>query len=109
MLKNLKVKHSLFIGFGITITVSLILIISSIVAMLSLSNGYNDLIDRHVRANVLITTIRLESNIAARNIRDIALIPDDPKNPQLEARTKECLANMAADIKKLLTSFLPKS
>ena len=101
MLKNLKVKHSLFIGFGITITVSLILIISSIVAMLSLSNGYNDLIDRHVRANVLITTIRLESNIAARNIRDIALIPDDPKNPQLEAKTKECLENMAADIKEL--------
>ena len=101
MLKNLKVKHSLFIGFGITITVSLILIISSIVAMLSLSNGYNNLIDRHVRANVLITTIRLESNIAARNIRDIALIPDDPKNPQLEARTLECLENMEADIAEL--------
>ena len=101
MLKNMKVKHSLFVGFGFTITVSLAIIISSIVVMLSLSNGYNDIIDRHVRANVLITTIRLESNIAARNIRDIALIPDDPKNPQLEARTKECLEKMKEDIQEL--------
>ena len=101
MLKNMKIKHSLFVGFGITIAVSLAIIISSIIAMISLSNGYNDLIDRNVRANVLITTIRLESNIAARNIRDIALIPDDPKNPQLEARTLECLKNMEDDIKEL--------
>ncbi len=101
MLKNLKVKHSLFVGFGITIGVSLILIISSIVAMLSLSNGYNDLIDHHVRANVLITTIRLESNIAARNIRDIALIPDDPKNSQLEAQALQCIENMKTNINDL--------
>ena len=101
MLKNMKVKHSLIAGFGFTIAVSLAIIISSIVVMLSLSNGYNDLIDRHVRANVLITTIRLESNIAARNIRDIALIPDDPKNPQLEAQATECLEKMKQDINEL--------
>ncbi|MBR2894173.1 MAG: methyl-accepting chemotaxis protein, partial [Oscillospiraceae bacterium] len=53
------------------------------------------------RANVLITTIRLESNIAARNIRDIALIPDDPKNPQLEAQAKSCINNMDAYLKEL--------
>ncbi|MBR2895090.1 MAG: methyl-accepting chemotaxis protein, partial [Oscillospiraceae bacterium] len=101
MLKNMKVKNSLFVGFGVTITVSLAIIISSIIAMNVLSKGYNDVIDRNVRANVLITTIRLESNIAARNIRDIALIPDDPKNPQLEAKARECLLNMENDIREL--------
>ncbi|MBR2132051.1 MAG: MCP four helix bundle domain-containing protein, partial [Oscillospiraceae bacterium] len=101
MLKNMKVKNSLIVGFGITIVVSLAIIISSIVAMNVLSNGYNDLINRHVRANILITTIRLESNIAARNIRDIALIPDDPKNPQLEAQAKSCISNMDTYLKEL--------
>ena len=105
MLKNMKVKHSLIVGFGFTIVVSLAIIISSIVVMLSLSNGYNDIIDRNVRSNVLITTIRLESNIAARNIRDIALIPDDPKNPQLEAKALECLKNMGDDITELYSIY----
>ena len=53
MLKNMKVKNSLFVGFGVTITVSLAIIISSIIAMNVLSKGYNDVIDRNVRANVL--------------------------------------------------------
>ncbi len=101
MLKNIKIKTSLPMAFGITLTLSLVLIISSIIAMQVLSSGYNDLIDTNVRANVLITTIRLESNIAARNIRDIALIPDDPKNPQLEAQANTCLSNMKSYIEEL--------
>ena len=94
MFKNMKVRKSLLLGFGTTIIISLALIISSIVVMNLLSNGYDDVIDKHIRANELITSIRLESNIAARNIRDIALIPDDPNNPALESVALECIDNM---------------
>ena len=101
MFKNMKVKHSLFVGFGITIAVSLAIIFGAIAVMQVLSSGYDDLIDTHVRSNVLITTIRLESNIAARNVRDITLLPDDPNNPKLKAQAMNCLANMATYMDEL--------
>ena len=94
MFKNMKVRKSLLLGFSTTIIISLALIISSIVVMNLLSNGYDDVINNHIKANELITSIRLESNIAARNVRDIALIPDDPNNPQLEAVALDCIENM---------------
>ncbi len=94
MFKNMKVRKSLLLGFGTTIIISLALIISSIVVMNLLSNGYDDVINNHIKANELITSIRLESNIAARNVRDIALIPDDPNNPQLEAVALDCINSM---------------
>ena len=90
----MKVRKSLLLGFSATIVISLALIISSIIVMNLLSNGYDDVINSHIRANELITSIRLESNIAARNVRDIALIPDDPNNPALESVALECIDNM---------------
>ena len=90
-LKDMKVKNALYLGFGITITVSLLIIAFSVFIMNSLSGGYNNILNRQVRANELVTTIRLDANIAARNVRDIALIPDDPNNVNLEARANEML------------------
>ena len=90
-LKNMKIKNALYLGFGITITVSLLIIAVSVFIMNSLSGGYNNILNRQVRANELVTTIRLDANIAARNVRDIALIPDDPNNVNLEARANEML------------------
>ena len=90
-LKNMKIQNALYLGFGITITVSLLIIAVSVFIMNSLSGGYNNILNRQVRANELVTTIRLDANIAARNVRDIALIPDDPNNVNLEARANEML------------------
>ena len=92
MLKNMKVKRALYLGFGITITVSLFIIAFSIFVMNSLSKDYDSILDHQVRSTELVTTIRLDANIAARNVRDIALIPDDPNNVNLKARTNEVLA-----------------
>ena len=101
----MKVRKSLLLGFGTTIIISLSLIISSIIVMNLLSDGYDNVINSHIRANELITTIRLESNIAARNVRDIALIPNDPNNPALEAVALECIDNMETMFKELEQVF----
>ena len=100
-LKDMKVKNALFLGFGITITVSLLIIVGSLFAMNTLSNGYDSILARQVRSNELVTTIRLDANIAARNVRDIALIPDDPNNAQLEARANELLDLIPTYFKEL--------
>ncbi len=105
MFKNMKVRKSLLVGFGTTIIVSLALIISSVVVMNLLSNGYDDILAQNVHSTELISNIRLEANIAARNVRDIALIPDDPNNPQLEARARESIASMETMFKELETCF----
>ena len=94
MFKNMKVRKSLLVGFGTTIFISLALIISSVVVMNLLSNGYDDILARNVHSTELISNIRLEANIAARNVRDIALIPNDPNNPTLEARARESISEM---------------
>ena len=101
----MKVQKSLILGFGTTIVISLAIIISSIVVMNLLSKGYDEVINNHIRANELITSIRLESNIAARNVRDITLIPDDPNNPIMEATARECIDNMDTMFKELEKVF----
>ena len=92
MLKNMKVKKALYLGFGITIVASLMIICISLFTMNSLSKGYDKILSQQVRSNEIITTIRLDANIAARNVRDIALIPDDPNNVNLKARANEVLS-----------------
>ena len=99
--KNMKVGKSLIVGFGTTIAVSLAIIFSSIIVMNALSNGYDDILNQHVKSSELVMNIRNESNIAARNIRDIALIPDDPNNTKLKARALECIENMKSHFTEL--------
>ncbi len=101
MLKNMKIKASLLLGFGISILLSAILIITSLALMSNQKAEYTRILDLEVRANELVTACRLNANIAARNLRDIALIPNDPKNAEMEERALEVLHDMEADLKEL--------
>ena len=94
MFKNMKVKKSLTLGFGFSIAVSIIMVVLALLMMNSVSNGYQSILANEVEANQLITTIRLDSNIVGRNVRDMALIPDDPANSSMDARCREALADM---------------
>ncbi len=103
MFKNMKVKRSLFLGYGVTIAISIVIIFSCLLSANSQKHSYENLLNRESTAAELLVQARNYSNIAARNIRDILLIPDDPANPQLEERAKEVLKNLdttAAELKK---------
>ena len=101
MLKNMKFKTSLFLGFGISILLSAAIIIVSQVMMNAQKDGYSRILDQVVRSNNIVTHCRLNANIAARNVRDIALIPDDPANEEKEARAYEVLQSMDEEIRTL--------
>ena len=105
MFKNMKVRKSLLVGFGTTIILSLTLIISSIIVMNLLSKGYDEILDKNVHATELISTLRLDANIAARNIRDITLNPENPNNSSLETRARECITNMESTFAELKACF----
>lgn len=102
MLKNMKIKKSLILGFGITIVVSLLIIISTLVLLFKQGNAYTSVIDTEMRANELITSIRLDATAAARCVRDMALNPDDRNgNAELESYINSTLTSLDAKIQEL--------
>ena len=102
MLKNMKIKKSLILGFGITIVVSLLIIISTLVLLFKQGNAYTSVINTEMQANELITSIRLDATAAARCVRDMALNPDDRNgNTELESYINSTLTGLDAKIQEL--------
>ena len=102
MLKNMRIKKSLILGFGITIVVSLLIIISTLGLLFNQKNAYTSVIETEMRANELITSIRLDATGAARCVRDMALNPDDRSaNAELESYINSVLTGLDAKIQEL--------
>ena len=74
--KNMSIKKSLIVGFGTTILVSVIIIVASLVMTNMQKGAYTDIINHYVKTNTLIADCRIDYNIAARNLRDVALSGD---------------------------------
>ena len=94
LLQNMKIKQGIVMSFGIAIGFSLILIAISIFSIYNINNLNDEIFANEVVAEELVSTIRINTNVAARNIRDMALIPDDPANPQMQARAEQCIAEI---------------
>ena len=73
MIKNMQVRKSLVMGYGVTILIAAVIIISSLFMMNNQKNAYMNILNEHVTAKQMITECRLESNIAARYLRDAVL------------------------------------
>lgn len=101
MLKNLKVKQSLILGYAIVILIAVVIIVSSLIMMNVQKKQYDSMLASEVEANEQILYARLNANIAARNVRDILLIPSDSANAQLEARALEVLDEMNQNLMEL--------
>ena len=100
-MKDVKIKKRLIGGFLLVIGISVAIIVAALLQMNSQREAYNDILKYQVGANDLLTEIRLDANIAARNVRDMALKPGDRSNAELETRAKEVLSDMDAKIKEL--------
>ena len=101
MLENMKIKKSLILGFAVTIVAALALIIGSLTMMNVQRKSYQEILDSYVRANDLVTTCRLNANIAARNVRDMALRPGDRGNADLQNQANEVLEDLDAALVEL--------
>ena len=100
-MKDVKIKKRLIGGFLLVIGISVAIIVAALLQMNSQRAAYNDILKYQVGANSLISEIRLDANIAARNVRDMALKPGDRSNSELEARINEVLSDMNTKIKTL--------
>ena len=100
-MKDVKIKKRLIGGFLLVIGISVAIIVAALLQMNSQRATYNNILKYQVGANDLLTEIRLDANIAARNVRDMALKPGDRSNAELETRVNEVLSDMDANIKEL--------
>lgn len=100
-MKDMKIKKRLISGFLFVIVISVAIIIAALVQMNAQRANYNDILKYQVGANDLISEIRLDAAIAARNVRDMALKPGDSSNSELEASVNEVLSDMDAKVKEL--------
>ena len=100
-MKDVKIKKRLIGGFLLVIGISVAIIVAALLQMNSQRATYNNILKYQVGANDLLTGIRLDANIAARNVRDMALKPGDRSNAELETRVNEVLSDMDAKIKEL--------
>ncbi len=113
MIKNMKIKKSLILGFGVTIIVSLAIIIASIVLMSMQKNQYMDIIDEYVGANSIVYECRVDYNIAGRSLRDAVLGGDlsnldttTQKVAELKERLSELERIYPLDSKTELNAFV---
>ncbi|MEY8260190.1 methyl-accepting chemotaxis protein [Oscillospiraceae bacterium 50-60] len=113
MIKNMKIRKSLVMGYGITIVVSVIIIIVSLILMRVQKGQYTDILDRYVRSIQLASECRIEYNRAARNLRDAVLSGDmssiDSANSQisvLESTLAELNSLYPLDDKTELNNFV---
>ena len=91
MIKNMKIRKSLILGYGVTIVVSVIIIIAALIMMTVQKNAYSNIIKRYVGANELVSECRIDYNIAGRSLRDSVLGGDmsnlDTTNSKVEELT----------------------
>ncbi|MCI8847874.1 MAG: methyl-accepting chemotaxis protein [Oscillibacter sp.] len=105
MLKNMKLRNALIMGFGTNIVISVVIIFACLLMLNTQSNNYQKIIDEDVRAAQLITECRMNANIAARVVRNMALSPGDSGNASLESRANEALADLDAGMAELQTVY----
>ena len=90
MIKNMKIRKSLILGYGVTIVVSVIIIIASLILMNVQKRQYTAIIDNYVGANEMVSECRIDYNISARCLRDAVLGGDvDTLLPKASAKAEE--------------------
>ena len=95
MIKNMKIKQSLILGYGVTIVVSVVIIIASLILMNVQKAQYNDILERYAGTIEQVGNCRVAYNQAARNLRDAVLSGDVSSVTTAESKMNELDAMMA--------------
>ena len=95
MIKNMKVRQSLVMGYGITIGISALIIIISLFLMTMQKGQYTNILERYVASNEAVFECRISYNIAARGLRDAVLSGDMSSIDTANSKISELKTEMA--------------
>ena len=99
MIQNMKVRKSLILGYGVTIVVSVIIIIASLILMKVQQGQYEDILKRYAGTIEQVGNCRVAYNQAARNLRD-AVLSGDPNSPSVQTALDK-----AAELETMLATL----
>ncbi|NBH19689.1 methyl-accepting chemotaxis protein [Clostridiaceae bacterium] len=108
MISGLKVKKSLLLGYGITIGVSLLLIVTSLFMMVNIKSKYNMLLDEETKSTQHILYCRVNSLLTGRNIRDCYLVAGSDSSEELLQSAEKAQDNLFANMELLKKHFPSK-
>ena len=72
-MKNMKIKARMILALGTVILLSMITLIFSLVGTVTTGNSYDKLVQRDMAASQYLLSTRINTNTAARYLRDMAL------------------------------------
>jgi methyl-accepting chemotaxis protein len=101
MSKNMKVKTKMLAGYFVAILVSVVLVVALLFMMASASKGYRKVINENDYATNLVTSIRLDAQIAVRNIYEVLLAPDIVDTDEKINNAKEKIASIQSEMNQL--------
>lgn len=102
MIKNMKLKKRMILGYGITIVLSLLVIGASMMMIGKQQSNFEDLINQDIAANELALSIRLDCNRIARDVREIALFPGTSESAKLHSEIDTILDTYEGNLKTLM-------
>lgn len=99
--EGMKIKQKLNTGYAIVIVLMIISGIVSILGLSILNSGLNDFVNGSNRADTAVKICRINTNIAARNIREAALNEDSSQFSTYENKVVEVLTEVDTELQAL--------
>ncbi|MGN0364771.1 MAG: methyl-accepting chemotaxis protein [Suilimivivens sp.] len=104
--ENASVSKKLFFGYGFVIALMVLIAIMALNAIISLRKNFVDYINGVDKAYDAVESIRLDINIAARNLREMALQNDSESYESYKQTIDEKMENFDEQLKILENSGL---
>lgn len=105
MFKNLKVKTSLLIGFSTVLLFTIIISIVSLCGLFEAVLNLNNFIDGPFTSDTAVKTVRIETNMAASSLREMALSADKNNYDKYKAGIEENINNIKDNLEILKKSY----
>lgn len=97
-LKSYDIGKRLRAGYFIVIGAMVLSGIISVLSLVSLKTSLNDFVERTNKADTIVKTCRINTNIAARNVREMALATDPSTYSKYEERIESSMNELWAEV-----------
>lgn len=98
---KMKIKEKMKFGYGLVIGLMVLITVVAIVGLILVQGKMNSYINGAQAADTAVKVCRIETNIAARNIREMTLNKDDSMDEEYKANIQESIASMEAALQDL--------
>lgn len=101
MFNNLKVKKKLLVGYGIVLIMTVLIAVFSMFQLKKTNENLENFMVGSLKADDLIKDNRIESNVAARYLRDMVIEKDDRDYAEKTAKVQENIATIKNNFETL--------